>query len=122
MAAPPAMTLPFLWASSRKPFTFSYCILFCSGPNLVPCFEPSSTTALFASVTSSSQTVVDGLVDIEALDREADLAAVLERPFEHAGRDLLRIDVVEDDAGIVAAEFERDALQRLGRARHHLLA
>jgi hypothetical protein len=44
------------------------------------------------------------------------------RPFEHAGRDLLRIDVVEHDTGIVAAEFERDALQRLGRARHHLFA
>jgi len=66
--------------------------------------------------------VVDRLMDIETLDRHANLAAVAECGVEYAGGDLLGIDVVEDDCGIIAAEFERDALDRVRRARHHLLA
>jgi hypothetical protein len=60
-------------------------------------------------------------VHVEPLDGETDLARVLERAFENAGRDLLRIDVVEHDAGVVAAQFQRNAFQRGRRIRHHLL-
>ena len=37
-------------------------------------------------------------------------------------RDGFRVDVVEHDRGVVAAELERHALQRSRRAREHLLA
>ncbi len=59
---------------------------------------------------------------IEALDGEADLARILECAFEDAGRHLLRVGVIEHDAGVVAAEFQRDPLQGCRRTRHHLLA
>jgi acyl-CoA reductase-like NAD-dependent aldehyde dehydrogenase len=36
-------------------FSVSYCILFCNGPSVVPCLDPSSTIAFLAMTTSSSQ-------------------------------------------------------------------
>ena len=69
-----------------------------------------------------AQRVVDLLVRVDALDGHAHLAAVHEACEEQLRRDDLRVDVVEHDGRIVAAQLERHALQRARRAGHHLLA
>ena len=61
-------------------------------------------------------------MDVDALDRAADLAVVLEGAPEDLGRDCLRVDVRQQDGGIVAAELERDPLQILRRGAGDLLA
>ena len=61
-------------------------------------------------------------MDIEPLQRGAGLAVVDEGAPEQTLGDLLRIGVGQHDAGIVAAEFERQALQRAGGALHDLAA
>jgi hypothetical protein len=66
--------------------------------------------------------VIDRLMHIEPLHGDADLAAVLEGAVENALGGGLRIDVVEHDAGVVAAQLQGDPLQGLRRPGHHLLA
>jgi hypothetical protein len=54
---------------------------------------------------------------VDALDRHADLPAVAERRPEQPVRDLLHVDVVQQDGGVVAAQFEGDPRERGRRAR-----
>src|SRR3546814_16900835 len=61
-------------------------------------------------------------MNIEPLGRDADLRAVEEGAEEDLLRDIVEVDVGHDNRGIVAAEFERQALQVLGGAFHHALA
>ena len=59
-------------------------------------------------------------MDIEPLERRAGLAAVQEGAPENPLGDRLRIGVGQDDAGVVAPQLQRDALQRGGGGSHHL--
>ena len=114
--SPPATILPCCRASSRNPFTFSNCCLFWIGPICVPCSSPSPTTVCPRELAQLvAEGVVDRIVDIEPLDGEADLAGV-----EHGGgidlrRHFLRVDVVEHDRRVVAAELQGQALQAVRR-------
>jgi hypothetical protein len=59
---------------------------------------------------------------VDALDRAAHLAAVLEGAPEELLRDRIQLHVVEHDRGVVATELERQPLE-VGRGRGcHLLA
>ena len=58
---------------------------------------------------------------INAFDREAHLSGVHRRAAEDARGDDLGIDIAHHDRGVVAAEFEGDALDRRGGAGHDLL-
>ncbi len=57
-------------------------------------------------------------MNIKPLQRGAGLAIVDERAPEQPFRDPLRIRIGQHDAGIIAAEFERQALQRAGGILH----
>ena len=59
---------------------------------------------------------------INALDRHAHLAAVHEAGEEQRLGDGARVGVIKNDRRIVAAEFQRDALERLRSGRQDLLA
>jgi hypothetical protein len=61
-------------------------------------------------------------VRVDTLDGHAHLAAVDEGGKEQLRGDHLRIDNLEHDGRVVAAELERDALERRCRARHDTLA
>ena len=66
--------------------------------------------------------VVDGLLDVDPLDRDADLAGV-DHPAPGRGVDgAVEVGVGEDDHRVLAAELEADRGQRLGGPRHHLAA
>ncbi len=69
-----------------------------------------------------AQRVVDVLVGVDALHRHAHLAAVHRRGEEQLPGHLGDIDIGQHDGRIVAAQFEGHALERGGRAGHHLLA
>ena len=66
--------------------------------------------------------VVDGFLDVDPLDRDADLAAVVEAVADRRVHRPLDVGIGEDDHRVLAAELEADRRQRLGRLRHHLLA
>ncbi len=68
------------------------------------------------------QRFVDVSVDVEAFDRQADLAAVGEGSPEQLLGDGRDVDVREDDGGVVAAQFQGDAGQGGRRAGHDLAA
>ena len=51
-------------------------------------------------------------MDIKALQRGAGLTAVDEGAPEQTFGDLLGVGVGQDDAGVIAAKLERQALQR----------
>ncbi len=53
---------------------------------------------------------------VDAFDRHADLPAVAERGPEQPVRDPVHVDVVQEDCGVVAAQFQGDPGQR-GRRR-----
>ena len=65
---------------------------------------------------------VDGLVDVNPLRRDTHLAGVYKGAKGHLGRYFLNVHVRAHDAGVVAAEFQRHALERLGRLGHDFLA
>ena len=67
------------------------------------------------------EAVVDGALDEDPRPRAAVLARVVEHGVRRGGGGLLEVGVGEDDVGRLAAELERDALDRPGRAAHHLL-
>lgn len=54
---------------------------------------------------------------VDPLDRHADLPAVAERRPEQPFRDPLHLHVVQQDGGVVAAQFQGDPRERGGRAR-----
>ena len=54
------------------------------------------------------------VVDVEALERRAGLAGVDEGAPEQALGDRLRVGVGQDDAGVVAAEFQGEAFDGVG--------
>ena len=58
--------------------------------------------------------VVDVVVHVQALERRAGLAGVDERAPEQALGDRLGVGVGQHDAGVVAAEFEGEALDGVG--------
>jgi hypothetical protein len=58
--------------------------------------------------------VVDVVVDVEALEGGAGLAGVDERAPEEAFGDGFGVGVGQDDAGVVAAEFEGEAFDGVG--------
>ena len=60
---------------------------------------------------------VPGLGDVHALDGGADLAVVGESPPEELVGDVRRLDVVEHDGRVVAAELEGNPLQVGGGRR-----
>src|SRR5205085_8103742 len=62
--------------------------------------------------------IIKAVMDIESLQRGACLAVVDECTPEEPLDDLLRIRVRQHDSGVVAAEFERQALQRVGGILH----
>ena len=66
--------------------------------------------------------VVHGLLDVDALDRDADLAGVVEPVGGRGVRGALEVGVGEHDHRVLAPEFEAHRGQRLRGARHHLLA
>ena len=51
-------------------------------------------------------------MDVDALGRDADLPGVREARPEQLFGDLLGIGIGEHDRGIVAAQFQRDVLER----------
>ncbi len=67
------------------------------------------------------EAVVDGALDEDPRARAAVLARVVEHGVRRGGGGLLEVGVGEDDVGRLAAELERDALDRPRRAAHHLL-
>ena len=69
-----------------------------------------------------NELLVDGLVNIDALCGNADLARVLESAHNNLRGDLLDVDVRENDGGIVTAELKGDALQSLRGCLHDLLS
>ena len=71
---------------------------------------------------AAHEVVVDRLDHVGALDRDAGLAAVLHRPVDGGVGGALDVGVGEHDHRVLAAELERDRGQRLGGARHDLLA
>ena len=98
---------------------------------LFPVLDRPDSGALLRSVTHSHalgivrnglrQIVVDVFVDVDPLGRDADLAGIGKaRPEQLLGH-LLDIGIGEDDRGVVAAQFQRDALQIARRAFHDLL-
>ncbi len=66
--------------------------------------------------------VVDGLLDVDPLDREADLAGVVHPAPGRGVGGPVEVGVGEDDHRILAAELEADRGQGLGGACHHLAA
>ncbi len=66
--------------------------------------------------------VVDRILDVDALDRDADLARVEQAEGGGGVGGALDVGVGEHDHRVLAAELEADRGQRLGRLRHHLLA
>lgn len=66
--------------------------------------------------------LVNGLVNVDALGGDADLSRVLESAHDDFRSDLLDVDIGKDNGGVVAAKFQGDALQSLGRSLHNLLA
>jgi hypothetical protein len=77
--------------------------------------RPTSAVSL---ATKSSY----GLLDVDALDRDADLAGV-EHPAPGGGvGGAVDVGVAEDDHRVLAAELETHRGERLGGARHHLAA
>src|SRR6476619_3907176 len=62
--------------------------------------------------------VILRIMNVEALDYDATLAGIEGRAGEQLGRYFLRIDIVEHNDGVVAAELQREALQRGSRAFH----
>ncbi len=66
--------------------------------------------------------VVDRIVDVEPLDGDTRLAGVKHGSGIELWCHVVRVDVPEDDRRVIAAEFQGQALQRPGGARHHLLA
>ena len=83
----------------------------CSGPIVVPSTVPAPT---FSRPTFAGELldelVGDRLVDVEALDGEAGLAAVEEAADARRADGGVDVGVVEDDHRIGAAELERHAL------------
>jgi hypothetical protein len=68
------------------------------------------------------EAVIGGLLDVDPLDRHADLTGVHHSaPGRGVGR-AVEIGVGEDDHRVLAAELEADRGQRLGGASHHLAA
>ncbi len=66
--------------------------------------------------------VVDGLLDVDALDRDAGLARVAHPVGDGGVRGALEVGVGEHDHRVLAPELEADRRQGLGGAPHHLLA
>ena len=65
------------------------------------------------------EAVVGAALDEDARARAAVLAGVVEDRVRRRRGRLLEVGVGEDDVGRLAAELERDALDRRGRALHH---
>ena len=59
------------------------------------------------------QFVVDILMDIDAFGGNTDLPGIVKAGPEQLFRDLRYIGIGQHDRGVIAAEFERDALQIL---------
>jgi len=70
----------------------------------------------------SEEVLVDGLVDVDTLGSDADLARVLEGTHYDFGCHFLDIDVRENDGSVVSAQLECHALERLCGGFHHLLS
>ena len=66
--------------------------------------------------------VVDRLLDVDPLDRDADLTGVVEPVRDRGVGRPLEVGVGEHDHRVLAAELEADGGQRLGGLGHHLLA
>ena len=66
--------------------------------------------------------LADRLVDVEPRRGDADLAVVAELAEDGRLRDLVDVGVGEDDQRGVAAEFEAEPLDLVGRAADQLLA
>src|SRR5260370_40669945 len=62
--------------------------------------------------------VILRIMNVEALDHDAALAGIEGRAGEQVGRYFLWIDVVEHNSCVVAAELQRETLQRAGSAFH----
>ena len=69
-----------------------------------------------------AELIVDRVVRVHALGGQAHLARVQHGGHEDLRRDFLRIDVIEHDGSVVAAQLERQPLEAARDARHHLLA
>ena len=65
--------------------------------------------------------VVDRLLDVHPLGRDAGLAGVLHRVVNGGIGGALEIGVRADDHRVLAAQLERDRRERSGGALHHLL-
>ena len=68
------------------------------------------------------EAVVHRALDEDPAAGAAVLAGVVEHRAGHAGRGRFEVGVGEHDVGALAAELERDPLQRVGRAAHDVLA
>ena len=89
----------------------SYWARFCSGPRTLFSSRPLPIgMACGDGGEFVADGVVDVVVDVEALERRAGLAGVDERAPEQALGDGLGVGVGQDDAGVVAAEFQGEAL------------
>lgn len=67
------------------------------------------------------EVVVDGLVDIQALDVHADLPRVEKGKRADLGHNLCEIGILAHDGGVVAAQLQREALECGRTALHDLL-
>ena len=79
-------------------------------------------SALTFSVTLRDELVVDRRLDVDALDRDAGLAAVLHRVVDGGVGGALEVGVGEHDHRVLAAELERHRGERARGALHDLLA
>lgn len=70
----------------------------------------------------SQEAVVDGLVHVDALGCDADLAGVGQCASRDQGHDALEVDVLADDGGVVAGELEDDALEGARAVLHDAAA
>ena len=66
--------------------------------------------------------VMHGVLDVDALDRDADLPGVVEAVGGGGVGGALEVGVGEDDHRVLAAELQRDRGERVGSLLHHRLA
>ena len=107
---PPASTRAPLSTASR---TWSSTMSSCGGKVIAPTSTapgPAGSpwrSARTFSVTLADELVVDRLLDVDALDRDADLAGVVHRVEGGGVGGALEVGVGEHDHRVLAAELER---------------
>ena len=121
---PPTTTLaPFCTASAMCSSTFSTAFMSISGPITTPGSTPLPTfIAPAASARRLRERVVDAVLHQDAVGADAGLAGIAVLRGDRALDRHLDVGVVEHDERRVAAEFQRDLLDRRGALLHQQFA